>query len=178
VFTNPLGINERGEIVGRFCTQVPCRPEGPNVHGFFLSEGEFTTIDVPGAMGTNAWKINQRGDVVGGYSAADGSRHVFLLDMRSGHITTVDIPGRPNVAMENGAINALGDIVGFYCDSAPCLGPSLDAHGFAMLGGQVTALDVPGAIATNAFGINERGDIVGVYQDAAGMRGFRFSRGR
>ena len=42
-----------------------------------------------------------------------------------------------------------------------------------------TAIDVPGAILTNAQGINSQGDIVGTYNDAAGQQhGFMRSGGR
>ena len=176
VFTNPLGINEWGDIVGRFCVTAPCRTEGTIVHGFLLSDGEFTTIDVPGANGTNAWKINARGDIVGGYTDADGKRQVFLLGGRG--FIAVDVPGVVENANENGGINSQRDIVGGYCDTAPCTGASRDAHGFLLSRGLLTTIDFPGAILTEAFGINERGDIVGVFEDAAGLHGFLLRRGR
>jgi len=176
VFTNPLGINEWGDIVGRFCVTVPCQPESPNVHGFLLSDGEFTTIDVPGARATNAWKINARGDIVGGYTDADGKKQVFLLGGHKRGFITIDVPGVVETGNDNGGINSQRDIVGVYCDTAPCKGASLDAHGFLLSRGLLTTIDVPGAISTNAFGINERGDIVGVYEDAAGLHGFLLSR--
>src|SRR5262249_55278841 len=34
VFSNPLGINSGGEIVGWFCTTLPCASDRENVHGF------------------------------------------------------------------------------------------------------------------------------------------------
>ena len=41
-----------------------------------------------------------------------------------------------------------------------------------------TTLEVPGAVLTNAQGINARGDVVGFYVDAAGLNhGFLWSRG-
>jgi hypothetical protein len=49
------------------------------VHGFLLRKDEFTTIDVPGAIFTIAQAINPRGDIVGPYDIADGSRHGYLL---------------------------------------------------------------------------------------------------
>jgi hypothetical protein len=42
----------------------------------------------------------------------------------------------------------------------------------------LVTIDVPGAIRTIAFGINERGDMVGGYADSAGFHGFLLSRGR
>jgi uncharacterized membrane protein len=178
VFTNPLGISEWGDIVGRFCVMTPCQPHGPNVHGFLLSDGEFTTIDVPGARGTNAWKINARGDIVGGYTDGDGKGHVFLLDGRKEGFTTIHVAAIVEISVDNGGINSRRDVVATYCDIAPCTGESLDSHGFLLSGGRLTTIDVPGAVRTIAFGINERGDIVGGYADSAGFHGFLLSRGR
>jgi uncharacterized membrane protein len=178
VFTNPLGINERGDIVGRFCVTTPCQPESPHVHGFLLSDGAFTTIDAPGAMGTNAWKINARGDIVGAYTDANGVKHLFLLDGLERSFVTIDVPGGAETGNDNGGINARRDIVAVSCDTAPCRGASLDAHGILLSRGLMTTLDVDGAISTNAFGINERGEVVGVYEDAAGLHGFLLGRRR
>jgi uncharacterized membrane protein len=178
VFTNPLGISEWGDIVGRFCLTTPCQPHGPNVHGFLLSDGEFTTIDVPGATGTNAWKINGRGDIVGGFTDADGKGHVFLLERHNGQFTAIDLPAVVEISVDNGGINSRRDVVGTYCGTGPCTGESPDSHGFLLSGGRVTTIDVPGAIRTIAFGINERGDIVGGYTDGAGFHGFLLSQGR
>jgi hypothetical protein len=50
-------------------------------HGFLLSGGQFTTIDIPGATLTDAEKINPRGDIVGFYVSA-GLTHGFLLSRR------------------------------------------------------------------------------------------------
>lgn len=73
------GINERGDIVGTYCDwALPCLLTPTGTHGFLISGGAFTTIDVPGASATAAIGINARGDVVGSYSDAKGV-HGFLL---------------------------------------------------------------------------------------------------
>jgi uncharacterized membrane protein len=41
----------------------------------------------------------------------------------------------------------------------------------------VRSIDVPGAVATRAFGINTRGEIVGSYTDATGTYGFLWRKG-
>jgi hypothetical protein len=64
----PLGLNARGDIVGRYVA-------GGITHGFLLDkDGSFTTIDVPGASATEALGINPQGDIVGQYSAGGTSR--------------------------------------------------------------------------------------------------------
>ena len=66
---------------------------GSGVHGFLLSKGTFTTIDVPGSpFGTYALGINPRGDIVGYYGDSSNNYHGFLL--HDGTFTTVYPPGR------------------------------------------------------------------------------------
>lgn len=43
--------------------------------------------------------------------------------------------------------------------------------------GAFESIDVPGAVATRAFGINAQGDVVGSYTDATGTHGYLFSDG-
>lgn len=166
IFTNPLGINDRGDITGRYCTRTPCREPGSgDFHGFLLRDGEFTTIDVPGSTETNAWKSNNRGEIVGSYTLPGGRVEMFLL--RDGDFVTFALPDGKALSPDNGGINARGDIVGKYCDASPCrIGPS--GHGFVLIDGQLTTIDVPGSIGTAAAAINARRDVVGGYFDAAG----------
>src|SRR5262249_12089127 len=61
----------------------PCSLPEP-VHGFLLRkdkrrEGEFTSIDFPGAISTATAGINARGDIVGTYIDQGGRTHGFLL---------------------------------------------------------------------------------------------------
>ncbi len=163
VFTNVLGIGPNGDVVGRYCTILPCTSESLYVHGFLYAEGEFTTIDVPGALGTNAWKITPQGKILGGYTDSGGERHLFLLTQDG--FTTIDVPG-VSIASDNGGINTHGEIVGFYCDSEPCR--TAITHGFLLGTGELTSIDVPGAIFTVSFSINTRGDIAGFYADTSG----------
>jgi uncharacterized membrane protein len=166
-FTNPLGINDRGDIVGRFCTNASSaclEPGNGDFHGFLLRDGEFTILDVPGSIETNAWKINDRGDIVGGFGTPD--RRIELFVLGRGEFSTFPLPNGMPLSEDNGGINALGDIVGKYCDASPCkIGPT--GHGFVFSGGALTTIDIPGALATAAFGINARREIVGGYFDAS-----------
>jgi hypothetical protein len=145
------------------------------VHGFLLRDGLFSVIDVPMSKGTNAWKINARGDIVGGYTDADDSRKIFLLRLREGDYGTVDVFGAGEPRLDNGGINARGEIVGSYCEATPCQG---GAQGFmlALSGGAFERLSFPGSVRTNPFGINSRGDIVGTYEDATRAHGFLLTR--
>src|SRR5437762_1281167 len=51
----------------------------------------YTTLDAPGSTLTQAFGINDSGQIVGSYRPADGIDHGFLL--RGGTYTPIDVPG-------------------------------------------------------------------------------------
>jgi len=143
------GVNKGGQIVGQYVDTSGV------FHGWELSGGTFTTIDVPfsGATGTFLGGINDSGEIVGGWdqSGAPQNQHGFTLI--SGTYTSFDYPGAlQTVAF---AVNNKGDIVGYWVDT------SGEEHGFLLSGGTYTSIDPPGSIWTYASGINDAGDIVG-----------------
>jgi probable HAF family extracellular repeat protein len=77
-FAAALGINPQGDIVGTYFDS------SGNSHGFLLSKGTFTDIDVPGSLGaspgtTTASGINPQGAIVGYYFGSGFNIHGFLL---------------------------------------------------------------------------------------------------
>jgi hypothetical protein len=78
--------------------------------GFMADNGVFTTIDVPGAVRTQPFVINTRGQMVGAYQDAKGTPHGVLVD--KGVFTPIDPPG----AFQTTAVdmNDRGQIVGFF----------------------------------------------------------------
>ena len=56
------GLNDKGQIVGRYLDQT-----GSRDHGFLYMNGTFTTLDVPGSSDTEATGINNLGQIVGTY---------------------------------------------------------------------------------------------------------------
>lgn len=77
------GINGWGEIVGTYCDGAPPCLIGPtDNHGFLLVGHQLRTIDVDGATATALTAINAQGDIVGGYTDANGVAHAFLLERR------------------------------------------------------------------------------------------------
>jgi hypothetical protein len=121
--TIATGINSAGQIVGAYREREPTTGSEPTtgrLHGFVLSGGVFSTIDVPGAIDTYALGISPRGDVVGQYKAADG-RHGFV--MTGNTFSTTDFPGGSEAPgpsnwpfKQNAAygVNIAGSIVGQY----------------------------------------------------------------
>jgi probable HAF family extracellular repeat protein len=70
--------------------------------------------------------------------------------------TPIDFPGA--ILTNAQGINAQGEIVGFYTDTAG------RTHGFVQSGGFWRSIDFPGSDASQALGIGPAGDIVGTYQ--------------
>jgi uncharacterized membrane protein len=126
-----MRISSRGDIAGTYW-DTSGQP-----HGYLLSEGRFSPIDVPDATGTYALGINANGDVVGSYCVSLISRpkctfrindnHAYVLT--DGMFTTLELPGAPPFSRAWG-INPRGDIAGAYRDS------NNRNHGFILSGGK------------------------------------------
>jgi probable HAF family extracellular repeat protein len=85
--------------------------------------------------------------------------------------TTIDFPG--SISTNAQGINANGEIVGFYTDTAGRV------HGFLRSGENYRSIDFPGARSTTARGIGPAGDIVGTYQrpdEPSGVHGFLMTK--
>jgi probable HAF family extracellular repeat protein len=116
---------------------------------------KFTSLDFPGGNLTTGRGINNHGDIVGAYSIG-GPRHALLI--KKGQY----IPIAPDSILginysEATSINDRGDITGQMIDENGFV------HGFLVIDGAVTILDVPGASDTFALGINDSGLVVGYW---------------
>ena len=81
-------------------------------HGFLLSQGVRTTIDVPNSTFTWITGINPEGHIVGFYYGQDGKQHAFLL--KDGRFITIDIPGSTGAKAVANGIDPQDDVVGFF----------------------------------------------------------------
>ena len=169
--TSAGGINARGDIVGSYrrCplpSPPGCAEPDRQSHGFLLRGGTFTSIDVPGAMSTQAHGISPGGDIVGNYDppCCPAGRLGFVL--RGGTFTLIHFPG--SIFTDAFGINPHGDVVGRYAVDNVKTG-----NGFVLRAGTFTPVHFPGAILTDAAGINPRGDIVGNVIMPAGIGGDR-----
>jgi probable HAF family extracellular repeat protein len=105
ISTVTTGINDRGQIVGRF------RDAAGGPHGLLIDGATLTTIDVPGIPETTeANAINNSGQIVGIFRDATGALHSFLKD--GDMFTTFDVPGAASTFASG--INDRGQIVGFF----------------------------------------------------------------
>ncbi len=119
------GIGPGGDIVGYYFDAAGKQ------HGFLLSRGRFTTIDVADAIATSANGINPEGDIVGSYrispnNAAESDYEHFCplpkgnaacikgFRYHRGHFTTLLFPGHPGAIPQR--ISPDGDVYGCLHD--------------------------------------------------------------
>ncbi|RPJ59759.1 MAG: hypothetical protein EHM23_12955 [Acidobacteria bacterium] len=158
----PLGINDKGEIVGDYYG------DDGRIHGFLFDQGEVTTIDVPGAENTWIEDINNRGDMVGAHGYSIFPPHSGFV-LSHGVFNTIDHPSGFSTSMRG--INNRGKTVGVFAFDAGW-------KSFVFYRGQFSHTlvfpDTTGeGVGTLTESINDRGQIAGTYQDASGnARGF------
>jgi len=156
--TTARGINNHGEIVGAYRI-VPPR------HALLVKGGQYIPLAPNTILATHfseAFKSNDRGDVVGDFIGDDGFTHGFLLS-KKGVVTTLDFPGASDTAAYG--INESGTVVGQW-DLLDSNGNLLITYGFMWKKGSFTQIDFPGSGDTYLFGINARGDLVGGWDTA------------
>ena len=160
------GVNDGGVIEGAFS-------DASGQHGFVDGAGGLVRFDFPGTRGvTQAFAIDNAGDVVGVYADAAGASHGFLRSP-GGAITALPSPPGAGTASGQGTFPAgitdSGEIVGFY------VGPDGVAHGYVQSPeGRFTVINAPGAGETAGqgtflFSVDDRGVICGGYVTSGGV---------
>lgn len=124
----------------------------------------FRPIDVPGAVATQAFGINARGEIVGLYTDATGATYGFRWSR--GNVTTIAVPGA--IRTEAWGINPRGDIVGRYR-----LAGDARTFGFLLRRGVYTDISVAGHLHTLPIKITPSGVIVGCFHDTNFLRDMR-----
>jgi probable HAF family extracellular repeat protein len=162
-YTDAVGINNRGDIVGAFS-------DGQGrLHGYVLRRGTFTALDFPaqGVLATVAKGINDRGDVAGFWVESGSDIHGFVWD--GGRFTQIDAPGADITYLHG--INNRGQVVGHSRRDTFAL-----AQGFLWDNGKFTSLDIPGVLlvgrGTETMGLNDHGEVVGTFQSGGKDHGF------
>jgi hypothetical protein len=172
--TQVTGLNNSGVTVGFWVDA-----KGDN-SGFYSVGGRFQMANYPTR---NVAKpsmdqllgVNDAGLAVGFYADHKGVNHGYTYNIVTHRYDQVQVSKDTNVTAA--AINGLGDIAGFATNSAG------NTEGFLKLpSGRVVHLNVPGASATQAFGVNNGDEVVGTYTTGSGMNamnyGFVWSPGR
>jgi uncharacterized membrane protein len=75
-FTQVMGTNDRGDLVGFYFDEAGISP------GYLRSNGKLFTVDFPQAVDTVPFHINAQGTIVGSYRDATGA-HSFRADPRA-----------------------------------------------------------------------------------------------
>ena len=126
-----------------------------------------TTIDIRGSVTTFANDINDRGDVVGAYTASDGRTRGFLWSGDDNDVAVIEFPDAQLTAIFG--VNNRREMVGHYylCEVRDPAGVCAllgEGHPFVFRDGVFTPIDIPvGASSLVPYDINNRGDIVGTY---------------
>jgi hypothetical protein len=158
--TQVNGVNDGGVIEGAFT-------DASGQHGFVDGAGGLVRFDFPGTSGvTQAFAIDNAGDVVGVYTDAAGASRGFLR-RPSGTITALPSPPGAGTGSGQGTFPAGitdgGEIVGFFIDTGGVV------HGYTQSpDGQFTVINAPGAgdaagQGTFLFSVDDRGIICGGY---------------
>ena len=153
-------VNDEGVIAGFY---------GANVsNGFLFTEGKFRTLDFPGAVATAVRGINNLGDVSGTYSVVDLNADEFgFIIPRRGPAISFRLADPTGTGIVVGGINDLRQVVGYYTDATSTLVGFLRQPS-----GQFVSIIFPGALSTQAYGINDCGIAVGVWGDGSTAHGF------
>jgi hypothetical protein len=153
--TTGNGINNKGQIVGGFCTStIDCPVLGGSIadHGFLDSNGVFTQLDYPGAQSTQAMAINDAGAIAGAYFINLSGPHGFLY--QNGTYTNIDYPGSSYTVPTS--MNNAGIVAGLMSDST-------GIHGFLYQNGKFEKVSDPTSPNdTEMTGINDHNDVVGI----------------
>jgi|HubBroStandDraft_1064217.scaffolds.fasta_scaffold88304_2 probable HAF family extracellular repeat protein len=128
---------------------------------FVYSNGSMMNINSPALFpsGTEAYGINNSGEVVGTGYLSPSNFHAFLYS--GGKMTDIGPPGSLQASAV--AINNSGQIVGSYYLTSGGGGE------FLYSAGKITTLPVPaGSSAVNAMTINDNGEIAGALYPSSG----------
>ena len=119
--TTPLSINDLGQIVGEYI-----KTADTNGFGYLQApDGSFTLVTAPGSAPQQTFyiSINNRRQVLGGFTDATGVQHNFLKT--GDDFRPFDLPARfAAVSVSAQTVNDHDEIVGLYFDASKV------AHGF------------------------------------------------
>lgn len=106
----PSGVNDRGDIVGTYqvCNNGTCVEHGV----LRLSNGTVVSIQYPKSNGTSARSINNRGQIVGTFTDANGVEHGYIRTA-DGKFLQIDPPAQfSGDALQLWAISDKGNLLG------------------------------------------------------------------
>jgi hypothetical protein len=168
--TQVTGLNDDGVQVGFYSTQNTA--SGVNNNFGFYFNGSFHKVMFP--TGNNAKPpvdqllgINDHGIAVGFYNNGSGNARGYEYNINNHKFSLVTKPGAPTggaaPSLTAAAINNHGEVAGFYVNNG-----GVTVSFVKLANGKFTTFAVPGASATNAFGVNDNGTVAGTYTVGTG----------
>jgi uncharacterized membrane protein len=159
--TEPLGLNNLGEVVGDFRS----RRTG-DFQGFLYDSlaRTFTPLDPPaGGLPLGPTAVNDRGQIVGTTNDGEVLQGFLKESAAPNDFIPFAVPGA--LGSFPLGINNRGHIVGLaFTDPVEASGN----RSFLWDGATFTTIEVPGALRTEVRGLNDHGQLVGRYLDAGG----------
>ena len=134
----PVALNDRGQVVVQAAA---------GTHAFLWESGRSVGLGTLGGRKTVAWSINERGQVVGQSTTANGYGQAFVW--QNGRMRGL---GRDSISAYG--INERGQIIGNKAVNGA-------EHAFVWRNGTMTDLGTLGGKQSYAVAINERGQVVG-----------------
>ena len=173
--TTPMGINNRGAVVGFAATGDGF------TRGFLYTGGSLIDLGTLGGEDSFAYRVNDSGIIVGRAQDSTGRFHAFVTTLATGPIqlTSLDpqVDGHFGTAV---GVNSLGDVIGYYTTA----GEHLSARNriFRYRDFHVEDLGTFGGEDGVAVAVNDRGSVAGYFSsephaDYAQHRSFLFSGG-
>jgi probable HAF family extracellular repeat protein len=178
--TQVIGINDEGVSVGFFSTQNAANPADDNNFGFWRVNGRYHEVSFPTRNNSNPpvnqlLGVNDSGTAVGFYNDAKGNAHGYAYNLDSEQFKLITVRGATSLTAT--AVNNWGTVAGFFTNAKGTVDSFLKWHN-----NKVVTLAVPGASATQAFGINDNNEVVGTYTTGTGnsavTHGFTWANGK
>jgi hypothetical protein len=166
VQTQVTGLNDKGVTVGFFSGENNANNVNNNF-GWYASGGHFHEVNFP--TGTPAKPpvdqllgVNNHDIAVGFFTNASGINRGYTYNIANKTFSRVLPPGANNnnlgPSLTATAINDGGDVAGFYSPTSTTVDGFLRLHN-----GDFFKFAVPGAMMTQAFGLNNSDTVVGTY---------------
>ena len=181
------GINDGGVLVGRYkrVDDIARTAVGSLQHGL-------ERLEVPGAVSTQGWNINQDGSVVGHYESTDGGVHGFIArpaqdttaqvdpepvptpTAAQASITPIDVPEDSTYTFESIdvegvqflAVTSSSDYEDYGGYTQLADGEKIVA--FTIIDGVFMTYDFPDAQETRFYALGNNGNAAGYYVDSEG----------
>jgi probable HAF family extracellular repeat protein len=154
--TNPMGINNRGAVVGFSNT-------GAGVtRAFLYTGGPLVDLGTLGGDESFAYRINDSGLIVGRAQDASGRFHAFVTSLSGGAIELTSLDARADG--DYGAavgINSVGDVAGYYTTA----GEHMSARNRVFVYRDFAVKDIGtfGAEDGVAIAVNDHGSMAGFF---------------